>query len=82
MAQMLLPDKTTGLGPELQKLAEQRMKEINAPHRAVKTVHGADLGRFFDAFFTTRGAMEPEPDLLILAEELPWRNPISACDHG
>ncbi len=36
MAQMYHPDKTTGLGPELQKLADQRMKEINAAHQAVK----------------------------------------------
>lgn len=36
LAQMYHPDKTTGLGPELQKLADQRMKEINAAHQAVK----------------------------------------------
>ena len=36
MAQMYHPDKTTGLGPELQKLADQRMKEINAAHQSVK----------------------------------------------
>ena len=36
MAQMYHPDKTTGLGPELQKLADQRMKEINAAHQALK----------------------------------------------
>lgn len=36
MAQMYHPDKTTGLGPELQKLADERMKEINAAHQAVK----------------------------------------------
>ncbi len=36
MAQMYHPDKTTGLGPEIQKLAEQRMKEINAAHQALK----------------------------------------------
>jgi hypothetical protein len=36
MAQMYHPDKTMGLGPELQKLADQRMKEINAAHQAVR----------------------------------------------
>lgn len=36
MAQMYHPDKTTGLGPELQKLADRRMKEINAAHQTVK----------------------------------------------
>ncbi len=36
MAQMYHPDKTAGLGPELQKLAEERMKEINAAHQLVK----------------------------------------------
>ena len=36
MAQMYHPDKTTGLGPEIQKLADQRMKEINAAHQAMK----------------------------------------------
>jgi DnaJ like chaperone protein len=36
MAQMYHPDKTAGLGPELQKLADQRMKEINAAHLTVK----------------------------------------------
>jgi hypothetical protein len=36
MAQMYHPDKTMGLGPELQKLADQRMKEINAAHQTVR----------------------------------------------
>jgi curved DNA-binding protein CbpA len=36
MAQMYHPDKTAGLGPELQSLAEERMKEINAAHQLVK----------------------------------------------
>jgi DnaJ-domain-containing protein 1 len=36
MAQMYHPDKTTGLGPELQKLADERMKEINSAHQTVK----------------------------------------------
>jgi DnaJ-class molecular chaperone len=36
MAQMYHPDKTTGLGPELQQLADQRMKEINSAHQTVK----------------------------------------------
>jgi hypothetical protein len=36
MAQMYHPDKTAGLGPELQKIADQRMKEINAAHQALK----------------------------------------------
>jgi len=36
MAQMYHPDKTSGLGPELQDLADQRMKEINAAHQALK----------------------------------------------
>jgi hypothetical protein len=36
MAQMYHPDKTAGLGPELQKLAEERMKQINAAHQVVK----------------------------------------------
>lgn len=36
MAQMYHPDKTAGLGPEIQKLADQRMKEINAAHQALK----------------------------------------------
>jgi curved DNA-binding protein CbpA len=33
---MYHPDKTAGLGPELQKLAEDRMKQINAAHQVVK----------------------------------------------
>ena len=36
MAQMYHPDKVAGLGPELQKLAEDRMKEINAAHSSLK----------------------------------------------
>jgi hypothetical protein len=36
MAQMYHPDKTAGLGPELQRLAEERMKEINAAHQTLK----------------------------------------------
>lgn len=36
MAQMYHPDKTSGLGPELQKLADERMKEINAAYQAVR----------------------------------------------
>jgi hypothetical protein len=36
MAQMYHPDKASGLGPELQKLAEERMKEINAAHQVVR----------------------------------------------
>lgn len=36
MAQMYHPDKTVGLGPELQKLADERMKEINNAHQTVK----------------------------------------------
>jgi hypothetical protein len=36
MAQMYHPDKTSGLGPELQKLADERMKEINSAHQTVK----------------------------------------------
>lgn len=36
MAQMYHPDKTVGLWPELQKLADERMKEINAAHQTVK----------------------------------------------
>jgi DnaJ-domain-containing protein 1 len=36
MAQMYHPDKTVGLGPELQRLADERMKEINAAHQTVK----------------------------------------------
>ena len=36
MAQMYHPDKTVGLGPELQELAEERMKEINVAHQRVK----------------------------------------------
>jgi hypothetical protein len=36
MAQMYHPDKTAGLGPELQKLADERMKEINSAHQRVK----------------------------------------------
>jgi PAS domain-containing protein len=36
MAQMYHPDKTAGLGPELQKLADERMKEINSAHQTVK----------------------------------------------
>ena len=37
MAQMYHPDKVAGLGPELQKLAEDRMKEINAAHLTLKS---------------------------------------------
>ena len=36
MAQMYHPDKTVGLGPELQKLADERMKEINAAHQVIR----------------------------------------------
>jgi hypothetical protein len=36
MAQMYHPDKTVGLGLELQRLADERMKEINAAHQTVK----------------------------------------------
>jgi hypothetical protein len=36
MAQMYHPDKTNGLGPELQQLADERMKEINSAHQEVK----------------------------------------------
>jgi PAS domain-containing protein len=36
MAQMYHPDKTMGLGPELQQLAEQKMKQINAAHQELK----------------------------------------------
>lgn len=36
MAQMYHPDKTNGLGPELQQLADERMKEINSAHQKVK----------------------------------------------
>jgi len=36
MAQMYHPDKVVGLGPELQKLADERMKEINAAHQVVR----------------------------------------------
>ncbi len=41
MAQMYHPDKVAGLGPELQKLAEDRMKEINAAHLVLKKHFGA-----------------------------------------
>jgi hypothetical protein len=41
MAQMYHPDKTAGLGPELQKLAEERMKQINAAHQMVKQYLGS-----------------------------------------
>ncbi len=36
MVQMYHPDKVAGLGPELQRLAEERMKEINAAHTLLK----------------------------------------------
>ena len=36
VAQMYHPDKVAGLGPGLQKLAEDRMKEINAAHSTLK----------------------------------------------
>ncbi len=36
MAKMYHPDKTAGLGPELQKLADEKMKEINSAHQTVK----------------------------------------------
>lgn len=36
MAQMYHPDKTSGLGQELQELADKRMKEINAAHQTMK----------------------------------------------
>ena len=36
MAQMYHPDKTAGLGPELQKLAEERMKQINSAYQIVR----------------------------------------------
>lgn len=36
MAQMYHPDKVAGLGPELQKLAEDRMKEIDAAHSVLR----------------------------------------------
>ena len=36
MAQMYHPDKTMGLGPELQELAEQKMKQINVAHQELK----------------------------------------------
>jgi curved DNA-binding protein CbpA len=36
MAQMYHPDKVVGLGPELQRLADERMKEINAAHQVVR----------------------------------------------
>ena len=35
-AQMYHPDKVVGLGPELQKLAEERMKAVNAAHFILK----------------------------------------------
>jgi len=36
MALMYHPDKTAGLGPELRKLADERMKQINAAHQVAK----------------------------------------------
>ena len=36
MAQMYHPDTVAGLGPELQKLAEERMKEINAARQVIR----------------------------------------------
>ena len=36
MAQMYHPDKVTTLGPELQEVADRRMKEINAAYDALK----------------------------------------------
>lgn len=36
MAQMYHPDKVVGLGPELQRLADEQMKEINAAHQVVR----------------------------------------------
>jgi hypothetical protein len=36
MAQMYHPDKVVGLGPELQRLADERMKEVNAAHQVVR----------------------------------------------
>jgi len=36
VAQMYHPDKTAGLGPELQKLAEERMKQINSAYQIVR----------------------------------------------
>jgi DnaJ-class molecular chaperone len=36
MAQIYHPDKTMGLGPDLQILEEQKMKEINAAHQVLK----------------------------------------------
>lgn len=41
MAQMYHPDKTAGLGPELQTLAEERMKAINAAHQTVRQYLGS-----------------------------------------
>ena len=36
MAQMYHPDRTAGLGPELQALSEQKMKQINAAHQELR----------------------------------------------
>ena len=41
MAQMYHPDKTAGLGSELQTLAEERMKAINAAHQTVQQYLGS-----------------------------------------
>ncbi len=35
-AQLYHPDKVVGLGPELQKLADERMKAVNAAHNILK----------------------------------------------
>ena len=40
-AQMYHPDKVVGLGPELQKLADERMKAINAADLALRNYLGA-----------------------------------------